>query len=39
MGVVEPLHPGKDGVVCAVGVLTVNGQVELAPQHFYSLVA
>ena len=37
MGVVEPLHPGKDGVVRAVGVRTANGQVEGAPQHLYPL--
>lgn len=37
MGYIESLHPGKDGVVRAVGVRTTNGRLERAPQHLYPL--
>ena len=37
MGIIESLHPGKDGVVRAVGICTSNGRVERAPQHLYPL--
>ena len=37
MGIIESLHPGKDGVVRAVGIRTSNGRVERAPQHLYPL--